>query len=126
MINLTSTLVDSAPTSTTALLTLLLNETFVLTLAGLLFIVVLVLVLLIPVFYLSRPKSGGTAKLVALGLCLLPIWLGSGGWLKAEFGYMKYGWLASSFYYLPLGIVFVNLIRTLPIIFPENKQQGGS
>lgn len=93
-------------------LTLLLSENTAMDMGMLLLLAPLVLVLLFPLFWLSRPKSSDMAKLVALGLALLIIWFSSG--LTDEFGYMEYAWLVSSFFYLPLGVVLINLVRSIP------------
>ncbi len=95
------------------LLTLFLSETTPIALASL-FLIVLpaVLILLFPVLWLSRPKSSGKAKMVAFGLALLPVGFSSG--LNNEFGWMQYGWVVNLPIYLCLGIVFVNLARSLP------------
>ena len=91
-------------------LTLLLSETTTISLFFSLLLVLFALVLLVPVILLSRPKSSGTAKLVALGMALVPIWLGSG--MNDDFAYMEYAWLVPFFSYLPLGGVCVNLMRS--------------
>jgi hypothetical protein len=50
--------------------------------------------------------------MVAFGLALLPVGFSSG--LNNEFGWMQYGWVVNLPIYLCLGIVFVNLARSLP------------
>ncbi|UOQ76762.1 hypothetical protein MUN84_19990 [Hymenobacter sp. 5516J-16] len=92
------------------LLTLLLSETTAISLFFSALLVLFALVLLVPVLLLSRTKSSGTAKLLALGLAVVPIWLGSG--LNNDFAYMEYAWLVPFFSYLPLGGVLVNLMRS--------------
>ena len=116
-IDLAAALVESGLTITTMLLTLFLSETTPIALASLVIIAPLVLLLHIPILLLSRPKSSGIAKLVALGLALLPIPLSSEA--NKEFGYMEYGWMVSAFFYLPLGVALVNLARSLPKAFPK-------
>ena len=117
MIDLAAALADLVPTSTSTVLTLLLSETTPIALASLVIITPFVLTLLVPIFLLSRPKSSGISKLVALGLALMPIPLS--GEANKEFGYMEYGWMVSAFFYLPLGVVLINLLRTLPKTFPK-------
>ncbi len=99
------------------LLTLLLSENTPIALAGLFIIAPFVLFLYIPILFLSRPKSSGIAKLVAFGLALLPIWLSDG--TSKEFAWMEYGWVVPVFFYLPLGVALINLVRSLPKAFPK-------
>ncbi|MBC8084750.1 MAG: hypothetical protein H7Z21_16245 [Hymenobacter sp.] len=108
MIDLPAALGNSGPTTTTVL-TLLLSETTPIALASLFILAPVVLALYVPILFLSRPKASNTAKLVALGLSLLPIWF-STGWEK-ELGWMKFAWVVPTFFYLPLGIALVNLAR---------------
>ncbi|GAB3847527.1 hypothetical protein GCM10028822_09070 [Hymenobacter terrigena] len=99
------------------MLTILLSENTAISLGLSFLLVPFVLVLLVPIFFLSRPKASGTAKLVGLGLALVPIWLGSG--LNDDFAYMEYAWLVPFFSYLPLGAALVNMARSVPKAFPK-------
>ncbi|HEX8426438.1 hypothetical protein [Hymenobacter sp.] len=98
-------------------LTLFLSETTAISMFLSLLLVLFALFLLASVFLFSRPKSSGTAKILALGLALVPIWLGSG--LNDDFAYMEYAWLVPFSSYLPLGGVLINLVRSLPKVFPK-------
>lgn len=101
---------------TTAVLTLLLSENTPIAFAGLMLLVPVVVALLFPVFFLSLPKSSWKAKLLAYALAFVPHWLGGG--LSREFG-----WPAALLIYLPLGLVFVNLVRSASS--PPNNQEDG-
>jgi hypothetical protein len=89
--------------------TLLLSENTPIAMAGLLFLVPIMGLLLLPIVLLSRPNSSQKSKIIAFGLALLPAWLGSG--ISDEFKWMEYGWLVSAFFYSPLVLVLVNVIR---------------
>ena len=103
------------------LLTLLLSETTAISFGMLLLIALVVLVLLIPVFLLSWPRSTWKYKPIALGLALLPIWLSSG--LVNEFRYMDGSGLVlslvSSFFHLPLAIAVINIVLS---VIKESKK----
>jgi len=87
------------------LLTLLLSENTSMVLAGLFMLAPVVLVLYLPIILLSRRRSSDSSKVIALGLALLLVWPGS--------AYDDVlGWLVKLFCYLPLGIVFVNILRS--------------
>ncbi len=96
-------------------LTLLLSENTPIALAGLLLLVPLVLVIIFPIFLLSLPDTSTKAKIFALGLALLPIWLGQG--LSDELG-----WVVGLLVYLPIGTALVNMARSTP----KDKEQGKS
>lgn len=113
MIDLTTVLTGAVPT--TIVLTLLLSENTPIAMAGLLLLVPLVLVIIFPIFLLSRPDASTKAKIFALGLALLPIWLGQG--LSKELG-----WVAGLLVYLPIGSALVNMARTTP----KDRGQGKS
>jgi hypothetical protein len=86
--------------------TLLLTENTPIALAGLMLLAPVVLILCFPVLFLSRPKSSWVAKLVALGLALLPLqFAGDTG--------RELGALAELFFYLPLGFFLLNLTRSV-------------
>ena len=105
MINLTGVLADAVPTTTTMMLTLLLSENTSIAFAGLLLLVPLVLVIAFPIFLLSMPGTSWKAKLLALGLAGLPIWLGRG--MSDELG-----WQVDLVIYLPMATALVNLARS--------------
>jgi hypothetical protein len=65
----------------------------------------LILLLCFPVLLLSRPESSWVAKLVALGLALLPLQFATG--MGSELGA-----LVELFFYLPLGFLLLNLLRS--------------
>jgi uncharacterized membrane protein len=83
---------------------LLLTENTPIALAGLMILAPVVLTLCFPVLFLSRPASSWVAKLVALGLALLPLQF-------ADDTGRELGALAELFFYLPLGFFLLNLMR---------------
>ncbi|MBO3272225.1 hypothetical protein [Hymenobacter defluvii] len=94
------------------MLTLLLSETTALSMFFSLLLVLFALILVVATVFLSRPTASATAKVVAFGLAIVPIWLGSG--LNDDFAYMAYAWLVPFSSYLPLAGVLINLVRSIP------------
>lgn len=87
------------------LLTLFLSENTPIALTGFFLLVPLIMILFLPVIWLSRPKSSSKAKIAAFTIALLPMWLGSK--LSDELG----GWV-NLLFYLPFIILIVNVMRS--------------
>jgi hypothetical protein len=83
--------------------TLLLTENTPIALTVLILQTPVVLLLCLPVLFLSRPGSSWVAKLVALGIALLPLQFANG--IGSELGA-----LVELFFYLPLGFFLLNLM----------------
>jgi hypothetical protein len=83
----------------------LLTETTAIAFGGLVLILPVLLVLYIPTLVLARLQSSTTSKVVALTLALVIILVKH--WALADLGS-----LAALFFYLPLGVVVVNMARS--------------
>lgn len=87
------------------ILTLLLSETTSISLAGFLLLAPLILVLSYPLYWLARAKASTAAKITALVLASLLIWLGNA--LSDDLGAG-----VTLFSCIPFGLVLFNVSRT--------------